>query len=1410
MKEEHKRNRIKKREESEFLRKFPDLAKELTGDFFLAMLEKSQQIFFIAKVELDESGKPSDWIYAYCNEAAAKLGGVSREHMAGQRFSDVFPDGSSKWLSIYYRAAYQDEEIDFVELSEEIGTYIHIRAIPSGKLGYCCCFVEDARKELYRQSEKIQEDSKGENKEDNRKKALIDALCIDYSVLFLCDLKKDTLETLKSNPFSHNAQLEKEMPKALRHSYSKRIRYFYEHVIVKESAPDYLEQLSCKKLMQTLSTQDSFELRHRAILTPAMNEYFEIKAVRLYSDQESFKVMIGVLPIGTQVRREQENQKRLENALIDLRDSYDKLSAISTLYKEIADIDLETMTYTIVAGPDNPYVRTCSTGTVERLKGLLLYKNVSENHRKELEDFLDFTTLAKRLDGKQYVEKEIKAVSGIWYDCQFVVKTRKEDGVASHVLMLVRDINEQKKLELEQLAIARTLSRNFRNAYLVNLNHASAKVIKFQDEYSDGRIDHLMEQEFPYEGFMNDWIDDAVHPDDQQALKKALSCKHLREVLSNQEEYSGNYRMLIDGKEINYQFTISRMDNSNYVIAGFQNIEAIIQEHLEEEKKQRAKEEAYQSELKNQANRLAQALAMEKQHSEVISALSTIYTTIFRADLATHQYEVLNSVPLMENVAGKKGNFDDVKERILIAFMAPHSREAMRQFLDFDTLFERMKDTNTICTEFQNPFGRWFQARFIEKSRDEHGKLKEVLYVARDVTEEKLKELKQKSERKQQLQVINALASEYRALYLVDSATQQWTVFKDDSSGSADEIYNKTLVYESYEKAINTYIDSYVAKSDQESFKEHAKLKNLLIETPDTGIYPLNYDRILDGKRQHWQMNSAKFSSDDGKEYMVIGFRNVHDIVEKQMKQESALRDALSLARHANRAKTTFLNNMSHDIRTPMNAIIGFTALAQTHIDNHEQVQDYLAKIQTSGTHLLSLINEILDMSRIESGTVKLEEDVVHIPDVLHELRMIIQGQVNAKQQSLYIDSLDVVHEDVLTDKLRLNQILLNIIGNAIKYTGYGGNIAVRVTEKKAATPGYATYEFRVKDNGMGMSADFVDHVFDAFSRERTSTVSGIQGTGLGMSITKNVVDMMNGTIEVESELGKGSEFIVTIDFKLSDKHVSISPISELLGARALVVDDDIHTCQSISKMLRSIDMRPDWSTSGREAVIRAKEAVEIQDEYKAFIIDYLMPDMNGIETVRQIRRVISSDIPIIVLTAYEWTDFEKEAREAGVTDFVSKPIFLSELHAILSRGSEKAPSVKKETSYDYSGKHILLVEDNELNREIATFILEDAGILVDSAKDGIEAVDIMSHSEEDRYDLIFMDIQMPKMDGYTAAREIRTLKNNRIANIPIVAMTANAFDEDRQKSFEAGMNGHIAKPISIEAIAKVLNEIFK
>ena len=531
---------------------------------------------------------------------------------------------------------------------------------------------------------------------------------------------------------------------------------------------------------------------------------------------------------------------------------------------------------------------------------------------------------------------------------------------------------------------------------------------------------------------------------------------------------------------------------------------------------------------------------------------------------------------------------------------------------------------------------------------------------------------------------------------------------------------------------------------------------------------------------------------------------------DKQINQ--ALSDAVAAAETANRAKSTFLSNMSHDIRTPMNAIIGFTTLALSNIDDKERVKDYLAKTLASSNHLLSLINDVLDMSRIESGKIHLEEVEVNLSDVLHDLKTIVSGQIYAKQLELYMDAMDVTDEDVYCDKTRLNQILLNLLSNAIKFTPAGGTVSVRVRQLAGKVHGCGQYEFRIKDNGIGMSEEFAQKIFDPFERERTSTVSRIQGTGLGMAITKNIVDMMGGTIEVQTAQGKGSEFIICVPMRTQDEHRPVEKITELEGLKALVVDDDFNTCDSVTKMLVKVGMRAEWTLSGKEAVLRARQSIEMSDVYHAYIIDWRLPDMNGIEVTRQIRS-LHDDTPIIILTAYDWSDIEVEAKAAGVTAFCSKPMFMSDLRETLmsALGQKPADAVQRllpEKNADFKGKHILLVEDNELNREIAQEILREYGFRVDTAENGAVAVEKVRTAAPGSYDLVLMDVQMPVMDGYTATRQIRALEDPALAGIPILAMTANAFDEDRRNAMESGMNGFLSKPIVIGDLVQELHKI--
>ncbi len=535
--------------------------------------------------------------------------------------------------------------------------------------------------------------------------------------------------------------------------------------------------------------------------------------------------------------------------------------------------------------------------------------------------------------------------------------------------------------------------------------------------------------------------------------------------------------------------------------------------------------------------------------------------------------------------------------------------------------------------------------------------------------------------------------------------------------------------------------------------------------------------------------------------------------IREQAVEQAVLTAKLQKAEAADKAKSTFLSNMSHDIRTPMNAIIGYTTLVQTNLDNRERTQEYLKKILSSSNHMLSLINDILDMSRIESGKLNIEEKECSISDIFRDLRNIMQTQMQSKQLNFFMDTIDVIDEDIYCDKLHVNQVLLNLLSNAIKFTPSGGTVAMSIRQKPQAPKGYGSYEIRVKDTGIGMSKEFIGHIFEPFERERNTTASGIQGTGLGMAITKNIVDTLGGTIEVQSEQGKGTEFVINLDFRLRYAERQVETVNELMGLRALIADDSFVTCDSVSKMLRQIGMRPDWVLHGKEAVLHAKQAHELGDSYHAYIIDWFMPDLSGLEVVRQIRAIIGDETPIIIVTAYDWTDFEDEARKAGVTAFCNKPIFLSELRDILIASTSKSlPKREEKTvnakSLQITGKRLLLVEDNELNREIATELLTEKGFMVEEAEDGSIALEKIKISKPGYYSLVLMDIQMPNMNGYEATKAIRSLDDQELAAIPIVAMTANAFDEDRKQALECGMNAHIAKPIDVEKLLDVLSSL--
>ena len=552
---------------------------------------------------------------------------------------------------------------------------------------------------------------------------------------------------------------------------------------------------------------------------------------------------------------------------------------------------------------------------------------------------------------------------------------------------------------------------------------------------------------------------------------------------------------------------------------------------------------------------------------------------------------------------------------------------------------------------------------------------------------------------------------------------------------------------------------------------------------------------------------SAEDSWDGIPSYYSVGLDVTRERME-QARQRQVLEDACKTAQIANEAKTNFLSSMSHDIRTPMNAIIGMSVIAQANLDSPEKTQDCLTKINTASRHLLNLINEVLDMSKIESGKIDLSSEEVSLPKLIEDVMDVFRPLVGEKHQTLQVNANRVHHEKVVTDGGRLQQVLVNLLSNAIKYTPEGGTIGLRIQETPSFAKGKGQYSFVVTDSGIGMHEDFIPHLFEPFTRADDASIHNIQGTGLGMAITQNIVRMMNGTIEVKSTPGKGSQFVVAVTFDLCEE--SETDNAELAGLPVLVVDDDQILCESVSEILNELGMQCSWVLSGREAVDRVAAAHEAAEDFFAVILDWIMPDIDGLETLKRIRKKVGIDMPIIIVSAYDFSEIEDKFRLAGADAFITKPLFKSKMvhtfHKFCRIDRSDARSALRERSDTaLDGKKLLLAEDNELNREIAVELLETHGLLIDTAENGSIAVNKFEASAPGEYAGILMDIQMPVMDGYRATKMIRSLEREDARTIPILALTANAFASDIGKAHSAGMNDHIAKPIDIEILMDIL-----
>lgn len=696
----------------------------------------------------------------------------------------------------------------------------------------------------------------------------------------------------------------------------------------------------------------------------------------------------------------------------------------------------------------------------------------------------------------------------------------------------------------------------------------------------------------------------------------------------------------------------------------------------------------------------------------------------------------------------------------------------------------------------------FWNAGIVEKIKDENG-IPALIVAFHDITEEKLAEqAKEKEKLQERITLVGAISNAYPVIVSLNLSrdTLNFIYVKD---GLMIELGGQRTYSDLFEDiALTVHPDSIG------EFRSRFSLENLVdtLNSEENGVFFEAKQKLADEK-WHWistQIISVDNPYSDDRIAILIS-RRVDSQRHEEEQRRQALQYALDNAKAANEAKSQFLSNMSHDIRTPMNAIVGMTTIALSHLDDRERVMECLQKITLSSRHLLSLINDILDMSKIENGKLAIHEEIFNFAELVSDVAELLSLEARAHQLEMDVHMEFLQNEQVFGDALRIRQIFINIISNAIKYTPAGGRISVEIKQENSSRRGYQRYIFRCADNGVGMEAEFLEKLFQPFERAREVERDRIAGTGLGMAITKNLVDLMNGDIIAKSTPKEGSVFTVTLPLRVREEHDELS--KKWQGIRSLLADDDRQLCGEAAKLLEEMGLRAQFVTDGASAVQKVREAKDTPDPFGFIIVDWKMPDMDGVETVSRIRKEIGTEVPIVVLTSYDWEEIEYEAREAGVTAFMSKPLYRSRVCSLLNSLDEKEGSLPAAEQPDYTGKRILLVEDNELNREIAGMLLEEMGIRTEEAFDGKDAVEKVSGAKEGYYDLIFMDIQMPGMDGYEATRAIRTMEREDVRKLPIVAMTANAFDEDVRSALRSGMDDHLSKPIDMEALKHILHK---
>lgn len=1107
----------------------------------------------------------------------------------------------------------------------------------------------------------------------------------------------------------------------------------------------------------------------------------------------------------SEISTERMMHEKLEQTNKVLVDRMRIIQSMSEIYTSVYYIDLRTGSFMELASADHVHAHIGAAGdAAERLHYFCNHMMVP-SYTGEMLKFVDLSTLDQRLGRTKIISRQFLSTvdvspepgnKPVWAECSFIEGDRTPDGKLSHVIFTTRIIHDAKVKELEsiekmqdEMEIAGALSRDYPDVVLLDLANDTAMTIKRKGVViaEDQRVIRRS-----YHDTWDYYISKYVLEEDRASLYSAISVDNVKCALEKSDEYSCSYRVITDETGVHYfQASFirfySRHKTEDQIVLGFRCVDAIVE-----------KERKY-TEIQNEQIR-------------IIDALSKEYSSLFKIDAQTGEMSLYRTDGIgMDPSLLKKlltlGNYEAVLSKYIDTFIVPEDRDRIRQSTGLSVLMEKVPEVGLYKLGYRrimNGVISYFEMNTV-KTVDSSGTVTFILGM-RDVDEEARRQLKQTREMEMQREIIEGLGSEYYSVLLVNPNTDTVTVYRaEEEDGRAIAEYIRKHD-NCWSRVIWGYSEELVSDASRREFLEKLSLEHIRQDGQD---YSFTYEKLTDGGVIYLQARVSFVHEKDGSLVAVVGTRNVDDLIKKERQQELALQAAYDVAEAANRAKTEFLSNMSHDIRTPMNGIIGMTAIAVAHLDEKERVKDSLQKITQASKHLLSLINEVLDMSKIESGKVDLVEEQFNLSDLVDNLLTMTNSEIEAHHHELSVNISGVVHEAVVGDSLRIQKVFTNLMGNSVKYTPDGGKIRLSITEKPSNQTKVGCYEFVFEDNGIGMEEDFLEKIFEPFVRAKDDRVDRVQGSGLGMPISRNIVRMMGGDIKVESKPGVGSRFTVTMYLKLQDTEEI--RYDKFVNLDVLVADDDALSLESCCGMLNDFGMKAEGVSTGAEAITRVVLHHEQKRDYFACIIDWKMPDMDGIDTTRAIRKAVGDDVPIIIISAYDWSDIEQEARAAGANAFISKPLFRSRLARTFSvlvgevEQRQMEPLVEL-GSIELTGKRALLVEDNELNAEIAMEILSMTGILVEHAADGMEAVDLLDDCPDGYYDIIFMDIQMPRMNGYDAARAIRAMARSYCKQVPIIAMTANAFAEDVHAAKTVGMNEHIAKPLDLNVLARTLN----